>query len=256
MAVPLIILIIGFGQKIGLLFLILVATSQGLIEFYRLTFPESRLREKTAGIGLGLFFPLAAYFGQVETVLAVTALAVVVLFILFATKPENSSAIASRMAVMLFGIIYVSFLLSHILLLRNQPMGTQWVFFLLITVWAGDTFAYFTGTLIGKHKLYPKISPKKSVEGLLGGLAGSIIVAFLFRRFFFGDLAWSHALMLAFFIMILGQIGDFGESMIKRSVNVKDSSRLIPGHGGILDRLDSFLFSAPFLYYYVQCLNR
>jgi len=138
------------------------------------------------------------------------------------------------------------------ILLRNQPKGLQWVFFLLMTVWAGDTCAYFTGTLIGKHKLYPKISPKKSIEGLLGGLAGSIIVAFFFRRFFLQDLTWSHTVMLAFFIMILGQMGDFGESMIKRSVNVKDSSRLIPGHGGLLDRLDSLLFSTPFLYYYVR----
>lgn len=185
-------------------------------------------------------------------VLAVMVLDVFVLFLLFAAKPANLSDTTSRMAVMLFGIIYVSFLLSHMLLLRNRPMGTQWVFFLLITVWAGDTSAYFTGTLIGKHKLYPKISPKKSVEGLLGGIAGSIFVALLFRRFFFRDLAWSHTVMLAFFIMILGQIGDFGESMLKRSANVKDSSRLIPGHGGILDRLDSFLFSTPFLYYYVR----
>jgi len=253
---PLIILIIGFGQKIGLLLFILAATSQGLIEFYRLTIPESRLREKIAGVGLGLLFPLGAYFSQGETVFALMALTVVVLFVLFAAQPGNFSAITPRMAVILFGIIYVSLLLSHVLLLRDQPMGTRWVFFLLSAVWAGDTFAYFTGTLIGKHKLYPKISPNKSVEGLLGGLGGSIIVALLFRRFFLTDLGWNHALILAFFIMILGQMGDFGESMIKRSVDVKDSSRLIPGHGGILDRLDSFLFSAPFLYYYVQWLNR
>lgn len=250
--VPLIILIIGFGQKIGLLFLILLAISQGLMEFYRLTFPESRLLEKAVAIGLGLFFPLAAYFGEGEAMLAVVALAVFVLFLLFIARPENLSGTTSRMAAMLFGNIYVSFLLSHILLLRGRPLGTQWVFFLVITVWAGDTCAYFSGTLMGKHKLYPKISPKKSVEGLLGGLAGSIVVALLFREFFLGDLAPSHTVMLAFFILILGQIGDFGESMIKRSVNVKDSSRLIPGHGGILDRLDSFLFSTPFLYYYVR----
>ncbi len=254
MGAPLIILIIGFGQKTGLLFLILGATSQGLVEFYRLTFPEIRLREKIAAIGLGFCFPLAACFGHGETVLTIMVLAVFVLFLLFIARPDNSGATTSRMAVLLFGIIYVSFLLSHMILLRNQPKGLQWVFFLLMTVWAGDTCAYFTGTLIGKHKLYPKISPKKSIEGLLGGLAGSIIVAFFFRRFFLQDLTWSHTMMLAFFIMILGQMGDFGESMIKRSVNVKDSSRLIPGHGGLLDRLDSLLFSTPFLYYYVYAM--
>ena len=252
MGAPVVVLIIGFGQKIGLLLLILVATSQGLIEFYRLTFPESQPKEKTVWIGVGLLLPLGAYFGQAETILVVMALAVVALFLLFLAKPGDFGTLMSRMAFALFGIIYVSFLLSHILLLRNELMGTRWVFFLLFTIWACDTAAYFTGTLIGRHKLYPKVSPKKSVEGLLGGLGGSVTVALLFRQFFLPHLTLSQAVMLAFLMMILGQAGDFAESMIKRSANVKDSSRLVPGHGGILDRLDSFLFSAPFLYYYVR----
>ncbi len=253
---PLIVLLIAFGQEVGLLLLILTATTLGLFEFYRLTLPESRLGERLVGIGLGLCFPLGAHFTHETTVPALMAVTVIVLFFISIAKPGNFRGVTSRMAVTLLGIVYVGFLLSHILLVRKQPLGTQWVFFLLITVWAGDTSAYFTGTLIGKHKLYPRISPKKSVEGLLGGITGSIGGALLFWRFFFTDLGWSQALILAFFIMILGQLGDFGESMIKRSANVKDSSRLIPGHGGILDRLDSFLFSAPFLYYYVQWLNR
>jgi len=135
-------------------------------------------------------------------------------------------------------------------------MGAQWVFFLLMTVWAGDTCAYFVGTLIGKHRLYPQISPKKTVEGLLGGLAGSMVVAGLLRVLFLKNLPWSHTPILASSILLLGQIGDLGESMIKRAVNAKDSSGLIPGHGGVLDRLDSFLFSAPFLYYYVLYFSR
>ncbi len=252
MGAPVVVLVIGFGQKIGLLLLILIATSQGLIEFYRLTFPESQPREKTVWIVVGLLFPLGAYFGQPETILAAMALAVVVLFLLFLAKPGDFGALMPRMAHALFGLISVSFLLSHILLLRNEPMGTRWVLFLLFTIWAGDTCAYIIGTLIGKHKLYPKVSPKKSVEGLLGGLGGSVTVALLSWKFFLPQLTLSQAVMLAFLTMILGQVGDFAESMIKRSANVKDSSRLIPGHGGMLDRLDSFLFSAPFLYYYVR----
>ena len=249
---PVILLIAGFGQEIGLLILILVGTGLGLLEFYRLAYPQSRLWEKTAGIALGLSFPIVAFFCQGESSLAIMVVVVFVLFLLFVAKPGDFDGLPSRMAILLFGTVYIGFLLSHAVLLRRQPMGTQWVFFLLLTVWAGDTCAYFVGTLIGKHKLYPRISPKKTVEGLLGGLAGSIIVAFVFRTFFLKDLAWSHVLLIASIILILGQFGDFGESMIKRSVNVKDSSRLIPGHGGILDRLDSFLFSTPFLYYYVR----
>jgi phosphatidate cytidylyltransferase len=253
--VPLVVLLILFGGKIGLLLLILGTTSQGLREFYRLTLPENRLREKAAGVALGLLFPVGVYFGQEETVLTVMALAVVVLFILFVAKPGRLDAVASHLAITLFGVIYVGFLLSYILFVGIQPRGTHWVFFLLFTVWSGDTIAYFTGTLIGKHKLYPKISPKKSVEGLLGGLAGSIAAALLFQGFLLPDVGFIHAVLLGFFMMILGQVGDFGESMIKRSVKVKDSSRLIPGHGGVLDRIDSFLFTAPFLYYYLQWLK-
>jgi phosphatidate cytidylyltransferase len=252
---PLIFVIIFFGQQIGLLFLILAATGQGLIEFYRLALPEARLWEKVAGLGLGLLFPLVAYVGQGEMILGAMAIAVFVLLLLFIATPENLSDVIPRMAAMLLGILYVGFLLSHMVLLSQQPRGIYWVFLLIATVWAGDTCAYFTGTLMGKHKLYPRISPKKSVEGLLGGLAGSIVAALLFRRFFFGDLGLSHAIILAVFIMILGQIGDFAESMFKRSANVKDSSRLIPGHGGLLDRIDSFLLSAPFLYYCVRFIS-
>jgi phosphatidate cytidylyltransferase len=158
--------------------------------------------------------------------------------------------------VILFGVLYVGLFLSYFTLLKNQIMGTRWVLFLIFTVWAGDTSAYFAGTLIGRHRLYPKLSPKKSVEGLFGGLAGSIAVALVFRRLFLTDLMPFHAVIMGASILLLGQMGDLGESMIKRSANVKDSSRLIPGHGGVLDRLDSFLFSAPFLYYYVQWLQK
>ncbi|NIQ38561.1 MAG: phosphatidate cytidylyltransferase [Proteobacteria bacterium] len=255
MGVPLVVLLILFGGRIGLLLLILGTTIQGLREFYRLTLPELRLEQKAAGVALGLLFPVAVYVGQEEAVLAVAALTLVVLFILFVVKPGRLEAVASHLAMTLFGVFYVGFLLSYILFVGIQPRGTLWVFFLLFTVWSGDTIAYFTGTLIGKHKLYPKISPNKSVEGLLGGLAGSIGAALLFRSFLLPDVSSVHGVVLGFFMMILGQVGDFGESMIKRSVKVKDSSQLIPGHGGVLDRVDSFLFTAPFLFYYLKWLK-
>jgi len=108
------------------------------------------------------------------------------------------------------------------------------------------------GSFIGKHKLYAKVSPKKTLEGLGGGIGGAVTAALLYRTFFFSDLTVSDCLFLGFFLTLFGQLGDFTESMIKRSAHVKDSSNLIPGHGGMLDRLDSFLFSAPFLYFYIR----
>jgi len=118
-----------------------------------------------------------------------------------------------------------------------------------VTVWAGDIFAFSSGSLFGKHKLYPKISPKKSYEGLIGGILGSILIASVFSLLFLPHLPLGSCVLLAIGIGILGQVGDFTESMLKRSARVKDSGDLIPGHGGMLDRIDSFLFSSPFLYY-------
>lgn len=251
MGAPLVVLIIGFGQQIGLLLLVLAATGQGFNEFCRMTLPKGQRWERTAGIGLALLFPVVAYAGGGGAVLAAVAAAFFVLLLLFTASPNDLDTSTSHMTFILFGVVYVGFLLSHLVLLGGQPNGIRWVLFLLMTVWAGDTCAYFTGSLIGKHRIYPRISPKKSFEGFVGGLAGSIAVALLFRRFFLAEIPGHQAVILAFFILILGHIGDFGESMIKRAVNVKDSSALIPGHGGILDRLDSLLFPAPLVYYYV-----
>jgi phosphatidate cytidylyltransferase len=127
--------------------------------------------------------------------------------------------------------------------------GRLWVLFLIVTIWAGDIFALLSGSFLGRHKLYPKISPNKTFEGLGGAIIGSIIVAFAYAWFFLPHLEKGACILLAIGLGILGQFGDFTESMLKRSAQVKDSGTLIPGHGGMLDRLDSFLFSAPFLHY-------
>jgi phosphatidate cytidylyltransferase len=127
--------------------------------------------------------------------------------------------------------------------------GRLWVLFLVSTVWAGDISALLSGSFFGRHKLYPKISPKKTFEGLGGAIVGSILVALAFALLFIPHLKKGPCILLAIGIGIFGQLGDFTESMLKRSAQVKDSGSLIPGHGGMLDRLDSFLFSAPFLHY-------
>ena len=134
--------------------------------------------------------------------------------------------------------------------------GRLWVLFLMVTIWAGDIFALLSGSFFGRHKLYPKISPNKTFEGLGGAIVGSIIVAFVFAWFFLPHLEKGSCILLAIGLGILGQFGDFTESMLKRSAQVKDSGTLIPGHGGMLDRLDSFLFSAPFLHYSLLYLLR
>jgi phosphatidate cytidylyltransferase len=246
--VPPIIFLIAIGPPIILTLLVLLATFFGLREFYNLTLPHSRSIEKWVGTGLGLLLPIIIQ-GNIKMVFPFFVLLLLLLSILFMGISENFSSTISHMGIMFFGIFYIGFLLSHIFLIRNMVNGKQWVFFLILTVWAGDVSALLSGFLFGRHKLYPKISPNKTCEGLVGGVVGSVMVALAFALLFIPQLEIGLCILLAIGLGVLGQLGDFTESMLKRGAQVKDSGSLIPGHGGMLDRLDSFLFSAPFLHY-------
>lgn len=122
----------------------------------------------------------------------------------------------------------------------------------LAIVMLTDTGAYYTGRTLGKHKLSPKVSPGKTVEGSIGGLAAGIAAGGLSHLIFFRELPLVHGLILGGLVSIVGQLGDLAESMLKRGASVKDASHLLPGHGGMLDRLDSILFAAPLIYYYAR----
>lgn len=203
---------------------------------------------------------LAAAGGVVLAILAATGEALIIqggmtaLFLLFSTlyllRFRDLGTVAHRLAFVFLGFLYVPLLLGHISLLRLLPFGREWIFLVLLVIMAGDSSAYFTGISLGRRKLYPAISPNKSVEGAIGGLAGSLAGAFLARVWFFPELPVSGVLFFGLLVGIVGQVGDLFESMLKRSFGVKDSGTIIPGHGGILDRLDSLLFAFPLAYYY------
>jgi phosphatidate cytidylyltransferase len=139
---------------------------------------------------------------------------------------------------------------SMIRLRMDFAEGSNLVFFLLTVVWLGDTGAYYVGRRFGKHKLSPRISPKKTIEGLAGGMMVSILAAVVVHFTFFPEFPLHHAMIAGLILSVAGVIGDLVESMWKRSADVKDSGTLIPGHGGVLDRFDSILFTAPILYCY------
>lgn len=230
--------------------IVLVATFLGLQEFYQLTLPQSKKGVHCVGVGLGLLVSMAmVYERRAEIFLPLLVILLLLLFLLFMITSESLSSATSSTAITLLGVFYIGFLLAHVSLLRQLTETSTYVLFLIAAVWAGDIFALLCGTWIGKHKLYPRISPKKTFEGLAGAIAGSSLGALLFASLFLPDLGTGFSLFLGAGIGILGQFGDFTESMLKRSAQVKDSGSFIPGHGGMLDRLDSFLFSSPFLYY-------
>jgi phosphatidate cytidylyltransferase len=158
-----------------------------------------------------------------------------------------------NIAMTLFSVIYIGLLVGTIVGLRVTPTeseGPKWIFFLAAVVAVSDSAAYYTGSAIGRHGMMRSISPKKTIEGLAGGLTGSVAIAILVGTQLLG-LDWLPAAMLGFVVSLLGVLGDLFESALKRSAGVKDTSSIFPGHGGILDRLDSLLFAGPALLVYV-----
>ncbi len=247
--VPPVLLLIILGPPSILHLMVLLATFLGLREYYNLVLPHSGRIERVVGIGLGLILSITISLGAMKESSLFFVIILLILSVLsMATSKELSSKIP-EMGMTLFGIFFIGFLLAYVSLIRNLPDGRLWVLFLIATVWAGDISALLSGSFFGKHKLYPKISPNKTFEGLGGSIVGSIIVALAFALLFIPRLQKGVCILLAIGMGIFGQLGDFTESMLKRSARVKDSGTLIPGHGGMLDRLDSFLFSAPFLHY-------
>jgi phosphatidate cytidylyltransferase len=247
--VPPVVLLIALGPSPVLPLMVLLATFLGLCEFYKLALPQSKGLERLIGIGLGLGLSVATSHGGPKIAPPFLVFLLLTLSVLFMVSSQDLSSTISHIGITLFGVFYIGFLLSHISLIRNLADGKLWALFLIVTVWAGDISAFLSGSLWGKHKLYPKISPKKTYEGLAGAIVGSVIVALIYGRLLLPGLGKGLCILLAVGLGLLGQVGDFTESMLKRSALVKDSGALIPGHGGMLDRIDSFLFSAPFLHY-------
>lgn len=185
---------------------------------------------------------------SVEMGMFVTLLVIPTSYV-FSKKPLEDSLPSSAIAVL--ATMYVGMLGGSIIRLRNDfPEGPKLIFFLALVVWLGDAGAYYTGKNLGKRKMAPHISPKKTVEGGIGGVVTSMITAVIIHFTFFDKFPLVHAIIAGVLLSIAGMIGDLAESMWKRSAAVKDSGTLIPGHGGFLDRFDSIFFTAPILYCY------
>ncbi len=156
----------------------------------------------------------------------------------------------------IIGYIYISVMMSHIVLIRNmQSYGQALTWLILIIAFGSDSFAYFSGVFLGKHKLAPKLSPNKTIEGAIGGMVGTGIVMVIYMAFILSEtinLEAKHIVGFMFLGMlgsVFGQFGDMAASAMKRETKIKDFGTLIPGHGGIVDRMDSIIFVAPFVYY-------
>ena len=218
-----------------------------LFEFFNITEQSGLRPRKTLGISLGVLFPLFMYFPGEPIVFGAAIMAL--MFLNFNEETEKFGGLINTAAT-LFGLVYVGLFLSYFTKLRCLPHGAAWVCYIITITKLCDAGAYFVGTSFGKTKPFKKISPNKSLEGIIGGFIFSILGSFAFKVFLH-DIEMAHLFILGFLLAIIGPLGDLTESLIKRECQVKDSGA-VPGLGGALDILDSLLFTVPFLYYYLQ----
>ncbi|HEU4685313.1 MAG TPA: phosphatidate cytidylyltransferase [Nitrospira sp.] len=252
--VPLVYAAIRLLPAVALTALVLLVGAVALVELYRLGLSGELSRPFVA---VGLFGFAVLVFGPhvpflVLPGLLVTLLAALSVPLFFESSLDQG---LKHIAVTLFGVLYIGTTMSFLAATRLLPDGEWLIFFLLLVTWTADTGAYYAGTLWGRHRLAPRISPKKSVEGLVGGLFCAITISYLGSGWFLPMLSSVDCAILGLLLTGFGLWGDLAESALKRSVGAKDSGGVLPGHGGMLDRLDSLLFTGPAFYYYVTLLK-
>lgn len=273
--VPLTVYLYLYGDKSFMVFTILLI-GIGIYEFYKMMESKGIVVNKFAGIFLGGAIPLALYSTlfpnknilekltknnighnvdmSMGTLVLILGIFILMFIRIYKNKVKGSS---SYIGYTMLGILYVSFLFSHIVPIKYMSNGSEWLMTIQILVWISDTFAYLVGVTLGR-KLFSRglceISPKKSIEGSLGSIIFTVIAMLLIKKILFKDLNISgiHLLTVPFLIAVFGQVGDLAESVFKREFGIKDSGKILGGHGGILDRYDSLIWVFPLMYYYIN----
>lgn len=257
LGLPLVVIILVFGNKyiVDIAFAVVAALS--LHEYFN-AFKEKAKPVIWMGylasalIAFIHIFPLK-YAITIVSVLIPTSIAVLFLHVILTNMKTNVKDIA----ITFFGICYIPLFLMFLPLVHGFENGKLLIWYILTCAWGTDIFAYIFGKRIGKHK-FSEISPNKSIEGCIGGIIGaiclSLIATFIFNNCFGASFSYINTIIISIFLSIIGQIGDFAASSIKRYVGIKDFSNLIPGHGGMLDRIDSVIFIAPFAYMLLRLL--
>lgn len=249
-ALPILFSIIYFGNEAVFTIFITAIILGAIVEYNRMMFPGDASWVRWQNLLAGLIIALAAASGDPNVLLGSVTLSILAIFSLHLLRIKEPSFDLHPVGTLVLGVMYISLPLSTFILLRRCEEGIMWIFFVLVIAFSGDVAAYYAGRLFGKKKLFPLVSPGKTVEGTLGLFVGSTLGAVVFAHFFLPLIPLGHAAIMGCVGGILGQVGDLCESVIKRFAGVKDSGSFLVGHGGLLDRLDCLIFITPFVYYY------
>jgi phosphatidate cytidylyltransferase len=231
--------------------LILLLSIIGYDEYVRMT--DLKKHKLTSLLGLAAMLFLAVPWETKAYSLPIDPTAVIWLFmfvLLSITVASKNAITIDQISILLLGIVYMGLGFHYMISTRMPEHGLFWTILIFVCIWASDSGAYFVGSKFGKHPLWPQISPKKSIEGSVGGIVISVIAALVFAWFTPELLSFGTAVILGIVIAVVGQLGDLIQSAYKRVKGIKDTGALLPGHGGILDRVDSWLIVFPFVHWF------
>jgi phosphatidate cytidylyltransferase len=256
--VPLFIVITRAGGFAFLAFVDLVIVL-GMLEFYGMMRAKGMHPYRGIGVASGITLSTYIFFQSGQYANFVFTFIVLALMGLELTRRDNRRAVY-HVSTTIFGVVYVAFLSSHFVLLRELPnlvgapyaQGASFVFLVVAVTWASDTGAYTVGSLFGSHTLLPRVSRHKTWEGAFGGVLFGALAGWISSVTFAGYLLAWEGVAMGVLASLVGLLGDLFESMLKRDAEIKDTAQLIPGHGGVLDRFDSLLFTAPLIYYFLK----
>ncbi|MFQ6084511.1 MAG: phosphatidate cytidylyltransferase, partial [Candidatus Aminicenantia bacterium] len=225
-----------------------------LFEFYQLASKKELFPQKVIGFLSAFFIGLSFYQEEIQLSLVIFLflLLISVYYLTYVKNDITLDTFPSSVGVTFFGAFYISFTLSYLILLQKKSPNL--ILFLLTVIYIGDTGAYFVGKLWGKRKMVPLASPNKTWEGGIGGILFAVLGAIIGQQLFLKEISLLNGILCGVLLNIVAQMSDPVESLFKRAVRMKDSSHILPGHGGMLDRIDSLILSAPFFYYYVYFL--
>ncbi len=267
--IPLILICIYFGG-IPYFLLITIIVIFSLQEFFFLLEKGDYKSQKIAGYIFGILLLLSIFFSgtsiinigknQLNSIILTLFLLLLFLYQIISCRITNKEIHGSiqKISVTFFGVFLICWTFSHLLLLRDiKPHGDKYTYFLFILIWLTDTGAYLTGIKFGKNPIARNVSPKKTIEGTIGGIVVGLISGIvMWKLFSLKEFTVKEISILTLIIITIAYISDLSESILKRDVGVKDTDNLLPGHGGFLDRFDSFIFTAPFLYYYISIFHK